>query len=189
MNVVKLMAAAAIGLAAAPSSAANFEGATVSAALYCCVAPTDPYRVSDVLSETVDDLVEFPVSSFTFVSDGTTWDEGEIDIGASSIRLDLYDSGVTRSGTFNGFVFSFSQAPVIAQVSVDPTSTVVPTTVSFTENSVLLHVSDVPYVAGDHLTLNVVFAPVPEAGPGALLAAGLLLLVGRVRSRRSRAGR
>ena len=176
MNVAKSMLVAAVAIATSVSGASTLQGANVTGALYCCVAPTEAYRISSVENATVGNQIEFPINTFTFLSDGTSWDEGSIDVGTTTLRLDLFSAGTTRPGTFNGFVFSFSGAPTIVGVSVNSSSSLVPTSVSFSQDTILIHVDSLPYSVGDFFLLDVTLAAVPELPISVLLAAGVLAL-------------
>ena len=158
-------------------NAATLDGSNVSAALYCCTAPTEPFRIATVASSTVGNGVEFPQNTFAFSVDGGKWDEGSIDVGNTSIHVDLFASGTTNAGTFNGFVFTFTGAPQIIGASVRAGSTFLPTSVVFNQSQVLIDVASRPYVASSFLDIDLTLAPVPEAGTTSLLAFGLAALV------------
>jgi len=161
----------------------TLEGSTVSAALYCCSAPAETSRISNVVSATVGSQVEFPINTFTFLSDGSTWSEGSIDIGPTTLSLDLFTSGVTNSGAFNGFIFSFTGAPSIIGVAVNPASSLVPTSAFYNSNEIFLHFDAVPYSVGSNVTLDVTLQPVPLPAAAWLFGSALLGLAGMGRRR------
>ena len=180
-----LFAVAVVLLAASNAQSAGLTGSTVSGALYCCTAPTEPYRISTVVSTTVGAAIEFPVNAFSFLSGGT-WDEGALDVGEATIRLDLFAGGVTNPGTFNGFVFSFVGAPAIVGATVRAGSTVTPTGVSYTTDSIFINVASTPYANGNFFVVDVVTTPVPEPSVSSMLLFGLCTGAAALVRRRSR---
>jgi hypothetical protein len=169
-------------VAASSAAASSLNGSTVDLGLYCCTAPTEAYRVANIATAQVDAVqTEFPINTFTFISDGTTWDEGAIDVGSNFVRLDLFTSGTTLPGTFNGFVFTFTGAPAITGVSVDPASTFLPAAISQTANQLFVNVASRPYTAGSSLVLDLALAPVPEPTSALLMLGGGLVLAFRLR--------
>ena len=78
-----------------------------------------------------------------------TFPNGTI-LGNSAFEINLTSNQITYrplanvnygSGTFNGFVFVFANAPTILDVTLDPTSNFTPTKISFTGNSVSMNLS------------------------------------------------
>lgn len=179
-SLLQAMFIACVG--ASSAAAASLDGSTVDLGLYCCTAPTEAYRVANIATAQVDPMqTEFPINTFVFLSDGTAWDEGAIDVGSDFIRLDLLTSGTTLPGSFNGFVFTFTGAPTITGVSIDPASTFLPFDVSFNANQLFVNVASRPYTAGSSLVLDVAMAPVPEPASALMLLGGGVLLAFRLR--------
>lgn len=174
-------------LSTAPVNASTLEGASVTAAVYCCTAPTEAYRTSNFSSATVDGDIEFPQSSFTSNTGGIFVIPLNIDISANNIDFDYTASSTALSGTFNGYVISFAGAPKITNVAINPASTFNPVSFSFTSNSVLVDVASLHFSGSSRLLMDVSLAPVPEPRTAALLAAGLLpvLLAHRRRSKQN----
>lgn len=65
----------------------------------------------------------------------------EINIVSDQITYDPLQNVTYGAGTFNGFVFQFTNAPTILGVTLDPASTFTPTNISFTGDSVSLNLS------------------------------------------------
>jgi hypothetical protein len=166
------------------ASAATLSGSTVSAALYCCTAATEAYRISNIATDVVGSQIEFPANTFTFLGDGSSWSEGSIDVGPDTIQLDIFGSGTTKPGSFNGFIFSFSGAPAITGVTVDPTSALIPASLSYTSNRIIVDIASKPYTPGTAFVLNVALTPVPEPASVMLFAIGIIVLISLRRQNR-----
>ncbi|WP_295624092.1 PEP-CTERM sorting domain-containing protein [uncultured Nitrosomonas sp.] len=166
----------AIGsLLATPVNALTLDDSTVSAAVYCCSAPTETYRVSNFVSATVADGIEFPENSFTSIISGISVIPLNIDIGTTTIDLHYTGSAIAASGTFNGYVFSFSGAPTITNVTINAASTFNPTGLSFTTDSVLVDNAGLHFTSSSHLLLDV--SLVPEPSTYAMLIVGVLTIL------------
>ncbi len=131
-----------------------------------------------MLTDTVGSHVEFPVNSFTFFDDGDTWDEGSIDIGSNTIQLELFTSGTTNPGTFNGFIFTFTGAPTITGVTADPLSALMPTSLSYNSDTIFVNIASTPYSPGTAFILNVAMDPVPLPASAVLFISGIIVLAG-----------
>ncbi len=102
------------------------------------------------------------------------------DISASTIRLDQNANGnLLGLADFNGFVYVFTGASAIASVTVDSSSTLVPTSVSATSNSIFINYAGLGRLGQSSTLLNVAFVPVPEPTTAALLGLGLCALASR----------
>ena len=89
-----------------------------------------------------------PATAVVGASD-PTFPNGTI-LGNSAFEINVTSNQITYrplanvnygSGTFNGFVFVFANAPTILDVTLDPTSNFTPTKISFTGNSVSMNLS------------------------------------------------
>ncbi len=65
----------------------------------------------------------------------------QINITSDQIFYDPLANVTYANGTFNGFVFDFSNTPTILGVTLDSGSTFVPTAIAFTSDSVSLNLS------------------------------------------------
>ena len=179
-----VLAAVCASIASAPASAETLFGSNVSAAIYCCMAPTEAYRISDFATAVVSNATEFPASTFVFTVDGSRWDSGIVDIGESWIRITSLIAEVTNPGTFNGMIFAFTGSPTIIAATLNPASTMVPTSVVVAGNAVVLNAPSMTVGAGSYMLIDVTLAPVPEPAPLALLIAGGVTLTFWLRRRR-----
>ena len=163
-------------IAAAPVSATTFFGSGVAAAIYCCTAPTEVYRISDIASTTVYSETEFPASTFVFTEDGSRWDTGIVDIGESWIRVTSTIAEVTNPGIFNGMIFSFNGAPTLIGATLNSTSTMVPTSISVQGSSIIVNAPAMTVAANSYMLIDIALAPVPEPKSFAMIIAGILAL-------------
>jgi hypothetical protein len=184
-------AVAALALAAMPAAQAqNLAGSTVSVAGYCCTAPTEANRVTNVLTAVVGPDDEFPEGSLTSVVTGLDPLPVTIDVGSSTIHLTYSLGGTTGPGGFNGFVFSFADAPAIAGVSIDPAFSTYTPVVTFNENTVFINEAGLTLTPSSTLLLNVTAIPEPEAYSMMLGGLGIVSLMASRRRRKQRgAGR
>lgn len=185
MNMRTLFAAASAALACCSMTGAQAQdltGSTVSLAAYCCTGPTEADRVTNLVSATVGPGIEFPEGSLS--SEDPTFEPIPvvIDVGASTIDIAYAAAGVAAPGGFNGFAFSFTGAPAIAGVSLDPASTIAPV-VSFEGNTIFVNEAGLTLTPTSRALINV--TPVPEPEIYAMMLGGLGL-VSALASRRRR---
>jgi hypothetical protein len=160
--------------------AQGLTGAQATAAVYCCTAPVEPDRISNIATATVGAGVEFPLGSLG----GGAVIPLAIDVAANTITLDyLSGAGPATGGAFNGYVFTFQGAPAIAGLSVNGASNFAPAGFSFTDDTIHVNVSGLNLNPSSLLVLDVMTA-VPEAPTVAMLAAGLAVLGWRGARRR-----
>jgi hypothetical protein len=164
---------------------ADLIGATVTIAGYCCTAPTPADLFTNTPSGTVP--VSFPVGSFISVTSRAII-PSSFDITADQVIQTSAASLRAATGSFNGVVYTFSGAPDIIDVTVDPRTTpsVVPTSLSFTSNSIFVNDSGLVTTVGAIQILDVTTstgpapppATTPEPSTIALLGAGLVGIAG-----------
>ncbi|MGZ3312286.1 MAG: hypothetical protein ACXU8R_27595, partial [Xanthobacteraceae bacterium] len=155
-------AAAVAAFALSPTTQAqSLTGSQVTAAGYCCSAPIAADLVTNVLTRTVGSNVEFPQGSFTATT-GFQTIPATIDIGSSTIEITYSAGGTASPGGFNGFAFTFADAPAITGVSLDPSSTYSPV-LSFDANHVYVNEAGVTLSPGSRVLVNVAAVPEPEA--------------------------
>lgn len=184
MTIRMLLAAAVAALAFSPMTGAQAQdltGSTVNVAGYCCTAPTEEDRVTGLLSAVVGPGVEFPEGSLMPLDPALPPFLVTIDVGASTIGIDYGEAGSTPPGGFNGFVFSFTGAPSIAGVSLDPSSTYTPV-VSFEGNTIFVNEAGLNLTTESRALINV--TPVPEPEIYAMMLGGLGLVSALARRRR-----
>lgn len=185
-HLLRLACVSAMGLAAAtPVFSASLEGATVTTAVYCCVAPTENYRISSVVSAVVGEGVELPVGTLETTVSGRSVIPLNVDIGADYVELDYTGSATASSGSFNGYVFAFEGAADIVGVSVNAASTFLPTDFWFTADTLYVDVANLRLNSSSRLLLDIALAPVPEPSSWAQFAGGLGL-IGMAAARRKR---
>lgn len=186
-----LFATAAVALAAAalaPSAhAQSLVGSQVTAAGYCCSAPTPADQATNAATATVGAATEFPEGSFTSLSSGLSTLPVAIDVGSNYIRLVYSAGGLANAGGFNGYVFTFDNAPTITRATLDPSSNYDPT-VSFAGNRIFLNEAGLTLSPGStamiDLTTCTPAPPVPEPATYAMLLGGLGVLGWTARQRR-----
>jgi hypothetical protein len=172
MRIRPIAIAAAASLCLAPlAQAQGLTGSTVTGAIYCCDAPIEADRATNLVTATVGPGVEFPNGVFMSVQPGLTPVAATVDIGASTIDLHYLASAPAAPGAFDGYVFTFQGAPNILSVTTDPASTLTPAAVTFGPNTVTINNADLALTPQSRVLLNV--STVPEPEQGALLLAGL----------------
>ena len=92
------------------------------------------------------------------------------------------------NGTFNGFVFDFSNAPTILGVTLDSASTFVPAAITFTADSVSLNLSGNTVNTNSTAILDVQLQPkaTPEPATGTLMILTMALVGFAFTCRRTR---
>jgi hypothetical protein len=195
INRILLMAGTAVAFTI-PSAAyaVDLLGTRVSAAVYCCTAPIEADRVSNISTATVGNGVEFPLGSIVSNRSFPRVVDETIDVGASSIDFRYLESTPLVSGPFTGYVFSFTGGPKISGVSVDPLSTFSPVNFSFTDDSVRVNVAGLSVNPSSRLLLNLALTsgqdPISVSEPnGSLLPIFGLLALGVMTTQRSKATR
>jgi hypothetical protein len=155
---------------------AHLTGSTVTGAIYCCTAPTEQYRATNLVTATVGPDVEFPNGVFSSLVAGLAPVPATLDIGATTVDLQYLATAPAAPGGFDGYVLTFTNAPAITNVTVDPSSTLVPVGLSFGTNTILINNADRALTPDSHLRLNVSLVPEPEQAVlmlGGLLGLGL----------------
>ncbi len=83
----------------------------------------------------------------------------EINITSNQIIYNPLTNVTYGSGTFNGFVFVFANAPTILGVTLDASSNFSPTNISFTGNSVSMNLSADTVATNSVAILDLQLAP------------------------------
>ncbi|TFW28945.1 hypothetical protein [Massilia horti] len=187
MSIAKavVVAGAVLGLTNV-AHAQSLIGSQVTGAIYCCEAPTEQFRATNFVTATVGNQVEFPNGVFSSIVPGLAPVPADLDIGANTIDLHYLASAPAAPGVFDGYVLTFQNAPEILSVKLDSSSTLTPTSISFTGNSVLINNADLALTPQSRVLLNV--AVVPEPQEVAMMLGGLVALgmLARGRQQRSR---
>jgi len=184
-----LSTALVAALSLAPTvQAQDLAGSQVTVAGYCCTSPPGAAtQVTNAQTQTVGPGTEFPAGSFTSLSSGLAPLPVAIDVGSAYIELNYSGAGSAAAGGFNGFVFTFANAPTITGASLDALSTYAPA-VTFSGNKVFvneagLNIGATSMAMIDLSTAGTPAPPVPEPETFALLLAGLGVLAVRARWR------
>ena len=188
-----LFATAAATLAAAAlapaAHAQNLAGSQVTVAGYCCTGTTPANQATNAAKATVGPNTEFPVGTLTSLTSGLSAVPVAIDVGSNDIELNYSAGGATAPGGFNGYVFTFANAPTITGVSLDPRSSGGYTpALSFNGNQIFVNEAGLTLTSTTMGLLDVTTAmappPIPEPETYAMLLAGLGLLGWTARRRR-----
>ena len=149
-----------------------------------CAGPIGPVLVTSGVPP------EFPAGTVAFDGSLSISDSQIIWTATASAR---YGTGTAsqHAGAFNGFNLFFTGAPTITNVTLDPSSTILPVPFvgppvssssgfSFNADNVLFNVAGASVTVGQQLILNVQTSAnaVPEPGSGLLLGTFVLGLAG-----------
>lgn len=150
-------------LAAGPSQAATLIGSVVNETLYY----PDLATLFASVTVIVGPGVEFPAGQIGGDSQFQT------DVTANQIIYQPLANSKYSSAAFNGFVLTFTGAPVITGVTVDPSTNFPVTPFSFTANSVTFNVAGESVNPSDRLVFDLTLATAaPEPATWILLVAG-----------------
>ena len=178
--------AASLLLAAAPAvHAAGLDGASVSIAGYCCTAPVESDRFTNIPSSTVSSATEFPLGSLFALADSSAIPI-TFDLSTSSLQASWAVSYTAVPGSFNGFVVNFSGAPNILGVTLNAASTVALTDITFTNSSIAVNGASITFTPNSVALFDIVTAPIPEPASYALMLAGIAVLSGVASGRAKR---
>lgn len=183
-----LFATAAAALAAATlapvAHAQSLGGSQVTVAGFCCSGTTPANQATNAVTATVGPNTEFPQGTLTSLTSGLSALPVAIDVGSNYIELNYSAGGVANAGGFNGYVFTFANAPTITGVSLDSanTSTGYTPALSFNGNQVFVNEAGLTLTSSTKGLIDVTTASgppvpaVPEPETYAMLLAGLGLL-------------
>jgi hypothetical protein len=185
MPIRQIAAVVAVSLCLVPLAQAQGLQGTVTGAIYCCEAPNEANRATNLVTATIGPGVEFPNGVFMSTTPGLSPVPSTIDIGATTLDLRYLATAPAQPGAFDGFVFTFQGAPSILSVTTDPASTLTPASISFGPDTIVINNAGLALTPESRLLLNV--STVPEPGHFGLLLAGLGALTMFVRGRKRRA--
>lgn len=183
MPIRQIAAAVAVSLCLAPLAHAQLQG-TVTGAIYCCNAPNEANRATNLVTATIGPGVEFPNGVFTSINPALSPVPATIDIGGTTLDLHYLASAPAAPGAFDGYVFTFQGSPAIASVTTDPASTLTPASITFGPDTIVINNAGLALTPESRLLLNV--STVPEPEKMGLLLAGLAAITMFVRGRKRR---
>lgn len=170
-KIISLTAVAAAAIFTNVSAyAQSLTGSQVTGAAYCCSSASEADRVSNLVTVTIDSAIEFPSGSFVSIDSESDIALADINFGANTLEIDYAESAITLPGGFNGYAFSFLNAPIITGVSVDPSSTYSPI-LSFNGNTIFVNEAGLELTPESFVLINI--AAVPEPSTYAMLLGGL----------------
>jgi hypothetical protein len=184
MPIRQIAAAVAVSFCLTPLAHAQLQG-TVTGAIYCCEAPNEANRATNLVTATIGPGVEFPNGVFTSINPALSPVPATIDIGGSTLDLHYLATAPAAPGAFDGYVFTFQGSPAIASVTTDPASTLTPASITFGPDTIVINNAGLALTPESRLLLNV--STVPEPEKMGLLLAGLAAITMFVRGRKRRA--
>ncbi len=178
MNITKkFIAAAAILAASTGAMASGMTGDTMNFQYYF------PNLQSPYSNATNGSFVVGSGVEVSGLADYT----GTLDVQADKIVIDFTGSSYWSPATFNGFLLSSSTAGTFGAVTIDPSTTdssFTQSMISTTGNTLSVNWQGMSFGSGQEIVLDVTSA-VPEASNTALMLAGLFVVAGVARRRRS----
>jgi hypothetical protein len=156
-----------------PANAQSLTGSQVTGAAYCCNSPNESDRVTNMLTATVGAGIEFPIGSFVDIVSGAETVPASIDFGANSLLITYAEAATASPGVFNGYAFTFTGAPAIVAVAIDPGSTYFPV-LTFNQNTIFVNEAGLELTPASRLLVNI--SAVPEPASYALFFGGLALV-------------
>jgi hypothetical protein len=170
-TLVALIAATSIFLSGSPPPKASLVSANVSIGGYCCSTPTTPDLFTNIITGTVP--ASFPIGDLKSVT-SLTIIPASFDVTADQITETSDVNAVAASGSFNGPVYDFSGlSSPITDVTVDPLSTVIPVSVTFTGDSIAVNFAgETTFVGGSAILDVTTGGTVPEPSTWAMLLVG-----------------
>jgi hypothetical protein len=174
VGALALVVAAAVGCSEEePTTPEVPEGATLygvemTLSAHCCEAPaTEGNLISEVLSRSVDEGVEFPAIEGSATTQPVI--DADVDISESAITITYRGAILAETGSFNGYLFQLGgTAPLIRGAALG-SATNTPegaVDVSFTEQSVSINVAGLSVDDGSRIVvdLDLEMPSVPATG-------------------------
>jgi hypothetical protein len=148
--------------------AASLYGVEMTLSAHCCEAPaSEANLISEVLSRSVDEGVEFPAIEGSATTQPVI--DADVDITESTIVITYRGAILAETGSFNGYLFQINGAgPVIrgAELGSDTNTPDGAVNATFTEQSVSVNVAGLSVDVGSRIVirLDLETPPAPATG-------------------------
>lgn len=147
----------------------SLHGVEVQLSAHCCDAPaTDANLISEVLSRSVDENVEFPAIESSATTQPVI--DADVDISDTAIVITYRGQIQAETGSFNGYLFRLNaERPFILDtwLDVETNTPEEAVTLSSTEQSLSVNVAGLSVDAGSRIAIRLELGNEPSSGAAA----------------------